>query len=146
MTLRSALIVTLSIFIGGCSDESAGPQKYEVEGFLLLDEKPVVQASLRFIPDASSGNAGPAAFANVKNGAFQIPADQGLVAGASKVEITIAASDSSGPGGTTSQTVTIKDSGINVLALDVKSDDLQAAGIGEDGEGEDGEDGEEEDD
>lgn len=141
MPFKLQLTFALFIFSLGCSDDATGPQKYAVDGFLMMDEKPVGRASLSFIPDAASGNAGPAAFASVKGGEFAMTAKRGLVAGKSKVEITVYADDapagSEAALGTISQFVTITADGENLLSLDVQSGDLKAGGSGEDGEGED---------
>lgn len=138
MPFRYQIIFVLSLLPLGCGNDDSGPEKYEIEGFVTLDEQPVPQAALKFIPDAASGNAGPAAFANVKDGTFKIDAERGLVAGQSEVEISIPVDGSATKVRTVTRTVTISANGTNLLAMDIQSDDLKDSKGGEGGEGEDG--------
>ncbi len=119
------LLLTLS---AGCSSDSDEPERFSVEGVVQMDGQMVTQASIRFIPDADAGNAGPAAFGNVKDGLFHLAAEQGLVAGKSDVEITIeSGSDSStgSPPRTITQSIDVEPSGTNLFSFNLESREIK---------------------
>jgi hypothetical protein len=66
--------------LAGCGHD--GPVKYKISGEIQLpDGKPVPAGEISFEPDAATGNAGPGSMAQIKDGKYSLPRDQGVVGG-----------------------------------------------------------------
>lgn len=86
----SRMFLSLSlglVFVAGCGG-SSGPTKYEIHGKVTLNGQPVSAGNLTFEPDGKQGNAGPPASTIVKDGAYAIPADKGIIGGPHLVRLT----------------------------------------------------------
>jgi hypothetical protein len=79
-SVRSAALL-LFCLAGGCSGEAALPMR----GTVTLDGERVAQGNIVFLPQASSG---PKAAAAIENGVYSIPAEQGLLPGKYRVEVS----------------------------------------------------------
>ncbi|MCI0459934.1 MAG: hypothetical protein L0Z62_23535 [Gemmataceae bacterium] len=83
--LLGILAVTLTV-AAGCSTAPASPKRGQISGKVTLDGKPVAKASIRFIAlEASGVNV----LADVKDGVYEVPADQGPVKGKYRVEFSV---------------------------------------------------------
>ena len=67
----------------GCGGAGDGYQRFPVQGTVQHDGKPLKSGVITFIP----GGAGAAGAADVVDGAFSIPAAEGLSPGAYRVEV-----------------------------------------------------------
>lgn len=65
----AAWSVLLLVVLLGCSGES-GPPRYRVSGAVTYEGKPVPIGAIQFTPDATQGNSGPPAFADIKDGKY----------------------------------------------------------------------------
>lgn len=83
---RIACMSALSLLtMTGCGDD--GPVKYTVRGQIQMpDGKPVPAGEISFEPDA--GNTGPGSMAQIKDGKYFLPRDQGVVGGGYSVTIS----------------------------------------------------------
>lgn len=61
--------VLLAVLLLGCSGEE-GPQRYRVSGTVTFEGSPVPIGAIQFTPDATQGNSGPPAFAEIKDGEY----------------------------------------------------------------------------
>ncbi len=52
----------------GCGPK--GPSRYDVEGMVTFDGKPVPSGTIRFEPDATKGNSGPVGYAAIIDGRY----------------------------------------------------------------------------
>lgn len=78
-----AAVVIGAIGISGCGD--AGPQRTAVHGAVWVDGKPLESGSIRFVP--TDGTKGPEAAAQIENGFYELPIQEGPVVGTVRVEI-----------------------------------------------------------
>ena len=67
--LRCLWPVLLAVLVAGCSGET-GPQRYRVSGTVTHEGAPVPIGVIQFTPDATQGNSGPPAFADIKDGKY----------------------------------------------------------------------------
>ena len=72
-----------TVGLAGCGGD--GLRRYTVSGNVTYDGKPIPFGFVRFEPDASKGNTGPGAGAQVKNGEFTTPNRKGIVGGPHQV-------------------------------------------------------------
>jgi hypothetical protein len=79
-------VLMLALSLVGCGGPS-GPKRFEVQGAVTYDGKPVPAGQITFEPDDSKGNKGPAAYALIHGGRYLIPRAKGSVAGAVVVQI-----------------------------------------------------------
>ena len=63
--------VLLVVLLLGCSGED-GPQRYRVSGTVTFKGAPVPIGVIQFPPDATQGNSGPPAFADIKDGKYDV--------------------------------------------------------------------------
>lgn len=71
MSVRRVVFLILVLFAAGCS----GPQFASVEGIVTLDDKPVADLEVQFIPEPSTATSGPPASAYTdKDGRYRIVA------------------------------------------------------------------------
>ncbi len=83
----SALVVMLT----GCGGQD-GPSRYKLSGSVTMpDGKPVPAGEINFEPDHLAGNSGPGSMAQIKQGKYMLPTDQGVVGG--KYTVTISPFD-----------------------------------------------------
>lgn len=84
--LKYALCLCL-IFAGGtgCGYSGNDLPRASVRGIVMLDEEPLAQGVIRFIPQRD--NKGPKSFATIRNGMFKIDEENGPVVGESRIEI-----------------------------------------------------------
>lgn len=78
-----ALLVVGTLAVGGCQQ---GSTRYAIEGTVTLDGKPLESGSINFRP--VEGTYSPTAGAEIKDGKYLIPRDDGLLPGHFRVEIT----------------------------------------------------------
>ena len=71
----------------GCGGRS-GPARYDIQGSVTYQGKPVPAGRLVFEPDAEKGNKGPASYADIKDGRYATPRGKGMVGGPHVVRIT----------------------------------------------------------
>lgn len=82
--LPGILVLAGALFSIGCSDDG----KYAVTGAVTFKGKPVPSGEIRFSPDTSKGNNGPAVLAVIKAGRYETPRDKGLVGGPYQLRVT----------------------------------------------------------
>lgn len=70
--------------LAGCSKQE-GPVRVAVKGKVTVDSEPMKAGTIRFIPIPPL--QGPAATAEIKDGAYKIPKDLGPIMGEQRVEI-----------------------------------------------------------
>lgn len=73
-----ALLICLGVALG-CAP--AGPERYQVRGFVTLNGKPVPAGEIIFEPDPKKGNVGPQSRNEIKDGNFETQAGKGVVPG-----------------------------------------------------------------
>lgn len=66
---RSLWLPLLAVLLLGCSGET-GPQRHRVSGTVTHKGAPVPIGVIQFTPDATKGNSGPPAFADIKDGKY----------------------------------------------------------------------------
>ncbi len=76
-----------AMIVCGCG-RAAGPARYALEGSVTYQGQPVPAGRVVFEPDASAGNSGPAAYAEIRAGRYATPRGQGTVGGPHVVRIT----------------------------------------------------------
>ncbi len=82
--LATMLVVGM---VAGCGSD--GPVKYTVKGEIQMpDGKPVPAGEISFEPDSSKGNTGPGSSAQIKDGKYALPREQGIVGGSYSVTIS----------------------------------------------------------
>jgi hypothetical protein len=116
--------LTLCVCLVGCSQQEQ-IKRYGVRGTILLDGKPVVKGPLRFTPDVDSGNRGPESVAYVRDGQFQLKADQGLVEGPYFVEVTVV-NKKDEVIGAAKKTLNVAAKGENSFQIDIATKELRA--------------------
>ena len=77
----------------GCGSDA--PETYHVSGNVTFDGKPVPAGLIRFTPDSSKSNSGPAGYARIADGRFDTSAEggKGHVGGPMIVQIDGSSSD-----------------------------------------------------
>lgn len=78
--------VLLGVVLLGCGGVDPGPPRAVVSGKVTLDDQPIEEGSITFIP--MGGTQGPTSGAKIENGEYKTPPDLGPVAGLHRVEIT----------------------------------------------------------
>ncbi len=82
------LLGMLSVLNVGCGGND-GPVKYTLSGTITLaDGKPCPAGEISLEPDAAGGNKGPGSMAQIKDGKYNFPRDNGIVGGKYNVTIT----------------------------------------------------------
>ena len=73
----------------GCSKKS-GPDRFDVQGTVIYDGKPLESGRITFAPDSDQGNRGPAGYAFIQNGKYDTTGADGKspVSGPMKVLMT----------------------------------------------------------
>ena len=83
LRFRHALVVALATsLLAGCGSE---PKKLRVSGTVKYKGAPLPNGAITFIPDGGAGSMGGA---TIKDGAFEMPAATGLLAGKYKVAVS----------------------------------------------------------
>uniref|UniRef100_A0A7C2JYU1 Carboxypeptidase regulatory-like domain-containing protein n=1 Tax=Schlesneria paludicola TaxID=360056 RepID=A0A7C2JYU1_9PLAN len=80
---RASAGLLLLTALSGCGAD--GPERHAVDGAVQFNGRPMARGTIRFIPTA--GTKGPAAVGTIADGFYEIPRDQGPVAGPHRVEI-----------------------------------------------------------
>lgn len=62
-------LALLGLVLLGCSGDK-GPKRYRISGEVTCEGRPVPIGAIQFTPDASQGNSGPPAFAEIKEGRY----------------------------------------------------------------------------
>lgn len=88
-TLQAAGVCGLLLLLGCGGDSGPSYTRFPVKGMVTIDGEPIADGSIGFTPDPDAGVQGPAAFASITNGAFEIPQDRGVVAGQHVFEIEV---------------------------------------------------------
>lgn len=70
---------------GGCGAD--GPPRYQVEGRVTYDGRPVPAGRVIFEPDAAAGRKGPAGYAEIANGEYTTTPGKGAIGGPHKVRV-----------------------------------------------------------
>ena len=71
--------------LAGCGGSSKGPERAAISGTVTLDETPIQQGTIIFLPSGAKG--GPTSGGVIENGKYSIPAEKGAVLGEHKIEI-----------------------------------------------------------
>jgi len=80
--LPVGVFVLCCLIFTGCGGQSDdGPTRYQLEGTVTYDGKPVPKGEISFRPDSEAGNKGPGGFANIEEGKFHVDADKGVMGG-----------------------------------------------------------------
>jgi len=85
MSRPDLLMLVLICCLAGCGQK--GPRRYDVQGTVTLDGKPVPAGEVQFEPDAQQGNRGPQSRAKIQDGKYRTPGGKGPVAGPAVVRI-----------------------------------------------------------
>jgi hypothetical protein len=88
-SLRGPLVGALAValtWMAGCSSAPAPPRRGSIHGKVMLDDKPVPKANVRFIALESGGVN---VLAAVKDGVYQVPEGKGPVKGKYRVEFSV---------------------------------------------------------
>lgn len=84
--LTLAATGTVCLLSLGCSTAD-GPPRYHVSGSVTYQGKPVPGGRIMFEPDATQGNSGPGAVAEISEGRYATRSDRGVVGGPHRVTI-----------------------------------------------------------
>lgn len=76
---RAGLALGLVIVLAGCSSE--GPSRFAISGTVTFQGKSVPVGFIRFEPDTTKGNKGPAAGSPIKDGKYSVPSSKGVLGG-----------------------------------------------------------------
>lgn len=76
----------LGVILIGCGGPPPGPPRAVVIGKVTLDDQPIEEGSITFIP--MGGTQGPTSGAEIKNGEYKTQPELGPVYGLHRVEIT----------------------------------------------------------
>jgi len=79
--LASCFMLCCLIFTGCGGQTDDGPTRYQLQGTVSYDGKPVPKGEVSFRPDSQAGNKGPGGFAAIEQGKFQVDASKGVVGG-----------------------------------------------------------------
>lgn len=77
----------LLILASGCGASQDGPVRYQINGTVTYDDKPVPNGFVSFAPDGTQGNKGPGGGAPIDQGRFKTEANRGTVGGPHVVKI-----------------------------------------------------------
>lgn len=66
----------MATLLMGCGGDNA-PDTYHVSGTVNFDGKPIPVGQIRFVPDSSKGNSGPAGYAQIIDGKYDTSAESG---------------------------------------------------------------------
>jgi hypothetical protein len=80
----AALVAAFTFLSVGCGGKE-GPGRMGVRGAVQFDNAPLASGRILFVPEPPT--QGPVASAVIVDGAYQIPAEQGVVAGKHSVQI-----------------------------------------------------------
>ncbi|MFH1300852.1 MAG: hypothetical protein ABIK07_07295 [Planctomycetota bacterium] len=81
--LATGFALSCLIFTGcGGAQSTDGPVRYQLEGTVVYEGKPVPKGEITFRPDTSVGNQGPGGYVTIEQGKFKVAADKGVVGGA----------------------------------------------------------------
>lgn len=81
-TLTTFLAAGVALCLLGCSDKRDGPPRFALSGDAnLADGKPIPVGEVMLEPDSAAGNKGPASTAQIRDGKYSLPVDQGVVGG-----------------------------------------------------------------
>lgn len=83
--LTGTILILFATGISGCGGGGDGLERVAVNGAVTLNGEPVPNGVIRFAP--SAGTTGPMASAMITDGQYQIPREQGPVAGSYEVRI-----------------------------------------------------------
>lgn len=86
----SSLVLAISLGIAGCGP--SGPVRFDLEGEVTYQGKPVPAGLIVFNPDTTKGNEGPQGFAHIKQGKYDTR-DQGRKVTVGPHEVRIEAFD-----------------------------------------------------
>jgi len=70
------MAMLMAILFMGCGSERAS-DTYHVSGSVNFDGEPIPAGQIRFVPDGSQGNSGPAGYAQIKDGKYDTSAEGG---------------------------------------------------------------------
>lgn len=73
----------------GCGQSDDG--RYDLSGQVTIDGKPVPMGEVILEPDSTAGNQGPSSMAQISDGYYELPGEQGIVGG--NYNVTILAFD-----------------------------------------------------
>lgn len=68
--LRHAALLILAIVAALAGCRPPGPARYQIEGTVTFDGKPVPSGLIRFEADTARGNSGPVGYAAIKDGRY----------------------------------------------------------------------------
>ncbi len=75
-----------ALLLAGCGGDS-GPERYSITGKVTFQGQPVPAGRITFTPDASQGNEGPGAIAEIRNGTYATEPGKGVTGGPTVVMI-----------------------------------------------------------
>ena len=78
------LLVLMSLYLASCSSD-VGPARIAIQGTVRVGDVPLANGLIRFIPTGDT--TGPAAVANIVDGAYTFSAEDGPIVGSHRVEI-----------------------------------------------------------
>ncbi len=83
----TVLVLIAALIAGGCGAD--GPAQYHVSGEVTFHGKPVPAGVVRFLPDTTQGNQGPAGYASIDHGRYNTArAGRGTVGGVHNIVIS----------------------------------------------------------
>lgn len=80
--------VWVFLVLAGCTQNSPGPDRFELTGTVTYQGQLVPSGEISFVPDNEQGNTGPQAIANISNGKYTLSRSHGVVGGPHLVTIT----------------------------------------------------------
>lgn len=86
--LQRLIILASLLLLVGCGG-SSGPERYEVNGTVSIDDEPLQAANIQFMPRTDDIANAPTAVGYVKDGSFRIVSAVGPIAGPQDVEILL---------------------------------------------------------
>ncbi len=92
----------MMLALAGCHAKD-GPARFDLSGAVTYDGKPVARGYITFAPDASKGNGGPGASAEIRDGKYTVMAGRGSIGGPHVITVNgfdgVGYSTNDGPGG-----------------------------------------------
>jgi hypothetical protein len=80
-------VLSLTVLLAGCGGGDGGPPRARVKGQVTLEEKPIEDGIIEFIP--IDGTAGDSAQGQITNGQYDVPAERGpIIKGRYRVTIS----------------------------------------------------------
>ena len=76
---RTGAILLAAIILAGCGQRE--PTRYELQGSVSWQGKPVPRGYVVFSPDAKKGSSGPGTQAEIVDGRYKTPPGRGVVGG-----------------------------------------------------------------